>query len=227
MFQGPTTYFPNIASSKLWFTWLWYNIACKIFMFFNMSIGIVKFAMIWKLTPFLTRIWFLPSLPFQGPFFYIIMLFFFNKTTHSKHFHFMFCNVIHTKPHLHLPLPHSTHLIYSDYSNFNSILYQNTRAWAHYSWFCVWFYMKPFPCYSNLIWWGYLAFLLLVPHHAFCSLLKEWFLEWQAWFHLLVACLTTLSISISTLVLHFWGFVYFFTLLVVSITLATKHYVLL
>lgn len=112
MFQGPTTYFPNIASSKLWFTWLWYNIACKIFMFFNMSIGIVKFAMIWKLTPFLTRIWLLPSFPFQGPFFYIIMLFFFNKTTHSKHFHFMFCNVIHTKPHLHLPLPHSTHLIY-------------------------------------------------------------------------------------------------------------------
>jgi hypothetical protein len=87
--------------------------------------------------------------------------------------------------------------------------------------------MKPFPCYSNLIWWGYLVFLLLVQHHPFCSLLKEWFSEWQSWFHLLVACLATLSISISTLVLHFWGFVYFFTLLVVSITLATKHYVLL
>lgn len=45
-----------ITSSKLWFTWLWYNIACKIFMFFNMSIEIVKFVMIWKLTPFLTRL---------------------------------------------------------------------------------------------------------------------------------------------------------------------------
>lgn len=68
-----------IASSKLWFTWLWYNITCKIFMFFNMSIGIVKFAMIWKLTPFLTRIWLLPPLPFQGPSFFIIMPFFLIK----------------------------------------------------------------------------------------------------------------------------------------------------